>query len=158
MGANILPFRSIDDLTVSVYKTGSSVICDPPVLDTDTDYLVLVEDDRLDECGARLQKYRWDNCFTDWASKQDTDPVKPCEDQYTVETETGVRFQAWRKGKDNLIVTDDLTFYLRSVGATLLAKELNLQSKGDRTALFRCIKYGDSEVTGEYAKYMGPLP
>lgn len=145
-----LPFRSIDDLVISVHRTGSSFTCDPPVLDTDDDYLVLIEPGRLEEAGCRLDKYAFTNCFDDWVDKEDTDDATLSESGYSVETAAGARFSAWRRGKVNLIVTDDIPFYLRSVGATLLAKELNLQHKHQRIDLFRCLKFGNV--------YEGPLP
>lgn len=143
-----LPFRSIDDLTISVMPTGSMYTCNPPVTNTDIDYLVLTHN--LDECGCRLDKYNFDNCFEDWVSKSNTDPAKLDESGYAVELENGARFSAWRRGNLNLIVTDDVTLYMRSVAATLLAKHLNLKHKHDRVNLFRCIKFAE--------KYEGPLP
>ena len=145
-----LPFRSIEDLTISTFRTGSSFTCNPPVEDTDVDYLVLTGRGKLDECGCRLDKYAFRNCFEDWVSKQDTDPAVLDESDYAVELENGVRFSAWRRGNLNLIVTDDVTLYMRSVAATLLAKELNLMHKHDRINLFRCIKFAE--------EYEGPLP
>lgn len=130
-----------------VYKTGSSVICNPPVLDTDEDYLVLV--DNLEEAGFWFQPHGWTNCFDDWSNKQDSDPGIDV-DGYTIELTTGARFQAWRREKENIIVTDDRTLHIQSVAATLLAKELNLTDKAQRIALFRAIKFGE--------EYTGPLP
>lgn len=140
-------FRSFEDLIVSIQRTGSSFTCEPAVMDTDMDYLVYVNS--LDECGARLQKYGWANCFEEWKDKSDTDPAEQC-DPYSVEDKFGARFQAWRKGAYNLIVTDDTALYLRSVGATLVCKQMNLMGKADRIALFRAIKYGEP--------YTGRLP
>lgn len=140
-----LPFRYLDFLTASVFKTGSSFTCDPPVLNTDEDYLVYVN--VLDYAGYKLRQNGWKNCFEEWQNKEDTDPAKET-DGYSVEDTFGARFQAWRLGKMNVILTDDVALYLRSVGATLVAKHLNLQDKAARIALFRCIKYGQ-EYSGE---------
>lgn len=122
-------------------ETGSRVICDPPVLDTDLDYLVYVRD--LDEAGWWFSSHHWKNCFEDWEDKVDKDPGTQA-DYYTVEIADGARFQAWRRKEVNVIVTDDELLHLRSRAATLLAAQLNLQSKAERIALFRCIKFGET--------------
>lgn len=127
--------------------SGSRVICDPPVLDTDIDYLVYVNN--LESSGDVLMRHGWTNCFEEWAAKEDTDPGKQVND-YTIEIEDGARFQAWRNGEANVIVTDSKSFYVRSCAATLMAKSLNLRQKSQRIELFRAIKYGND--------YNGPLP
>lgn len=127
--------------------SGSRVICDPPVLDTDVDYLVLVED--LDVAGAYFHAYQWHNCLENWLDKGDKDKGALDSSGYAVELECGARFQAWRQGEINVILTDDETLHLRSVAATLLAKQLNLQTKAERIKLFRCIKFGE-EYAGRY--------
>ena len=120
----LLPF-----IALSVFATGSAVTCDPPVLDTDEDWLVLVEHhDR--ETIASMLRTGWAPCCL------------PGADEYNAEAGHWT-FTAWRKGRINLIVTDDQAIYLRSCGATLLAKHLNLLDKQDRVALFRAIKFED---------------
>lgn len=131
------------------YQSGSRVICDPPVIDTDDDHLVLVCD--LDSANQLFSDLGWSNCMQNWAGREDTDSgIALDEDQYAAEDKYGARFSAWRQGEINVIVTDDTTLYLRSVGATLVAKELNLCAKPERIALFRAIKYGEH--------YEGDLP
>lgn len=123
---------------IDVCPTGSRIICDPPVMNTDEDYLLLVRD--LDQAGYYFLAKGWVNCFEKWREKVDTDEfVNP--DNYSVEIEGGARFQSWRSGSINVIVTDNVPLHLRSRAATLLARELNLTNKDDRIALFRCIKY-----------------
>lgn len=126
-----------------ICQSGSRVICDPPVLNTDQDYLMLVED--LDAAGIAFQSYRYLNCLDEWLNTEAGDR----QDYYSVELEAGARFQAWRFEDINVIVTDDETLHLRSVAATLLAKQLNLQTKAERIKLFRCIKFGE-EYAGRY--------
>lgn len=123
-------------------QSGSRVICDPPVMDTDVDYLVLVDD--LDVAGAFFHAYDWHNCLENWLDKEDKDKGAMDASGYAVELECGARFQAWRQGEVNVILTDDETLHMRSVAATLLAKQLNLQSKEERIKLFRCIKFGEA--------------
>lgn len=117
--------------------TGSRVICNPPVMDTDVDHLYLVED--LDYAGRWFGAEGWNNCLTDWLDKDS----QADDAGYAVELDNGVRFQAWRKGEINVILTDDETLHLRNVAATLLAKQLNLTNKAERIKLFRCIKFGE---------------
>ena len=125
---------------IDVAVTGSSYTCDPPVTTTDRDYLVLV--DNLDTAGCDLKDAGWVNCLKDWEERADTDPGTRCDD-YSIEIEGGARFQAWRLGELNVIVTDDVALHTRSRAATELCKALNLTEKADRIALFRCVKFGE---------------
>ena len=122
---------------LSAHQTGSRYTVMPAVLDTDEDWLVLVED-------LKATAKEMDDDFV-------LNPWSPCLPQeYNSEAETSWRFRAWRRGEVNLIVTDDRTMYLRSVAATLLAAKLNLKTKEERVELFRAIKFGD--------KHEGRLP
>lgn len=53
------------------------------------------------------------------------------------------RFQSYRHGNVNLIVTIDEKFYKRFVAATSVAKRFNLLQKDDRIALFQAVLYGN---------------
>lgn len=121
--------------------TGSSVTCTPPVLDTDRDYLILVND--LEGAGNWFSVNNWQNCLATWATKSDTDEGTLSEDSYSVELKDGARFQSWRRGETNVIVTDNQLLHIRSRAATSLARELNLQLKKERVNLFRAIKFGE---------------
>lgn len=127
---------------LSAHPTGSKYTVTPPVLTTDDDWLVLVPD--LDEAVALLEAH----------------PLWQPAAAIPYDIDGGLwRFRAYRGGPNvNLIVTDDKTMYLRSVGATLLAAKLNLQNKGDRVALFREIRFGDFEELADHPHYDGPLP
>lgn len=141
---------------------GSSASCSPPVLDTDIDFMVLVTD--LQDTTDALYEHAWENCCASWAGRKGTDLASIMDelkitdgsgpglrsDGYSVEDQYGASFTAFRKGKYNLIVTDDKTLYLRSVGAHMVCKHLNLLDKQDRIALYRAVKYGED--------YNGPLP
>lgn len=136
--------QALDQIHVvlHVYRSGSSVICDPPVTTTDVDLLILVSD--LEETGIAFIK--WENCLEEFVSGSD----KIDKSGYIAEILDGARFSAFRMGKLNVIITDDQALHIRSVAATLLAKELNLQDKQERIALFRAVKFGEN--------YEGPLP
>lgn len=101
--------------------TGSRVICNPPPLDTDEDWLVLVPRD----ISAEMQ---------DAGFSQDGSP-----EFYTGNDNGG--FRSWRRGDLNIVTTESEEFYQLFETATMLAKRFNLQDKNDRVALFQAILY-----------------
>lgn len=105
--------------------TGSFYICQPQVLDTDKDYVVLVKD--LNKSQSKLQELGYKASISD-------------SDEYDLEAEGG--FMCYRKGDINLIVTEDEKFFLKFWEATVLAKQLNLKEKNDRIYLFKYVLYG----------------
>lgn len=114
-----------NELWDGIYQTGSSVICNPPVTDTDIDYVIYTnEEDKLDT---------FLKCEGFESSCQD-------EEEYDLESEA---FDCYRKGNINLIVTDNYEWYLKWVEATKLAKKLNLLQKEQRITLFKYILYGE---------------
>lgn len=115
------------------YPTGSRFICNPPVMNTDIDYLVLVNNRKTYE--KFLQTQGFTSCLED------------PESQYPEES----GWSAWRKGELNLMVSDDIVWYLRSVAVTHLAKEMNLWKKSDRIDLFATVRDGEPF-------YSGPIP
>lgn len=125
-------------------KTGSSFTVDPPVLTTDEDWLLLVES--LDVANSQLAfDGGWENCLEEAQAASDKKPSK--DFSYAAETSQGARFSAWRKTDEdgqeiNLIITDDKSFYIRSVAATFLCKALNVKSKKARIELFWAVKFG----------------
>ena len=112
------------------HPTGSKFTCNPPVLTTDEDWLVLVDDLPGYWKGAKAEG--WQDCLHEEALAQ-----------YAMEEGHGTFWVALRKGDVNLIVTDREAYYLRSVGATLVCKFLNLQNKEERVRMFRAIKFGE---------------
>ena len=120
----------------AAYRTGSSYTCNPPVLTTDVDYLVLIREGMLDKADAFLKEQGFDWCGV----------------AYNVDAESGVTYKwnAFRKGDLNLIVQASLTLYMRSVAATELARRMNLMDKQDRIALFRMIKFGRQEAQTQF--------
>ena len=107
----------------SVFKTGSSVICSPPVTNTDEDYMFYTED---------MNKFTAHLLVNDW---------KPCGEDYEG-ADTGL-FRALRKGKLNYIITDSQSYYDKFYEATKLATKLNLLQKEQRIALFSYIINGE---------------
>lgn len=123
-----------EDLWVGIYQTGSSVICNPPVLDTDIDYII---------CERRVE-FSWDVLDTPSLHKFLTSngfkQSREDEEEYDMES---VGFTCYRKDNINLIVTDDYEWYNKWVLATKVAKALNLRNKADRVVLFKAFLYGE---------------
>ena len=104
-------------LYIDSFKTGSNYICNPPVENTDIDEMFLVYN--LEETELELVDNGWEKCgnteydLTKWA--------------------------AYRKGKLNALITDNLNHYTKFEAAAELAKKRNLLYKKDRVALFNLI-------------------
>jgi len=96
------------------FPTGSSYICNPPVLDTDIDVMHLVYD--MEEVNKELLKDGWTLCG---------------QDEYAL----GV-WAAYRKDKLNALVTTSKKYFDKFFNATQEAKKLNLLKKEDRINLF----------------------
>lgn len=99
---------------IPFFKTGSRVICNPPVMETDADFVV------LDQAGV-LNLRSWAEATTD--------------SEYDGGTHT------FRLGEVNLIVVDDGDDFKRWKVATQIATRLNLTSKPERIALFQGVLY-----------------
>jgi hypothetical protein len=106
-----------EDCVLKRYPTGSRYICNPAPTDTDNDTVILV------------------NGYHNWPQMLRDDGWEDCGIDYEGESQ----FQAFRKGEENYIVTEDPDFYLSYVKATEGAKALNLLKKEDRVALFQAI-------------------
>lgn len=114
------------DLWDGIYQTGSSVICDPPVLDTDIDYIVYTNEE------TKLARFLLCEGFTQSC---------PEEEDYDMESEG---FSCYRRGNLNLIVTTSSSWYNKWVLATRVAKALNLRNKSDRVMLFKSFLYEEA--------------
>lgn len=120
------PFKYLnipDNLCQEVAPTGSSYICNPPVLNTDIDFVILSAD--------------WDKLH-DWCEQN---AFKTNFEDYAIE-----EFRSYKRGPINLIVTDDPTWYKRFAKATNLAKQLNLLDKQQRVDLFDFVMYESNIV------------
>ena len=101
-------------LYTASFPTGSSYICNPPVLDTDIDQMFLVDD--LEKVSQVLEKLGWKRCG---------------KEEYNVD-----KWVAYRKDNLNALLTDNLDHFNKFLQATEEAKKLNLLDKKDRIALF----------------------
>ena len=119
---------TLDEDILKWRPTGSFYICNPQVLNTDKDYIVLVKD--LNTSQPKLQELGYVPSVSD-------------SDEYDLETEGG--FMCYRKDDINLIVTEDEKFFDKFWEATCVAKQLNLKEKHDRIYLFKYVLYGTLE-------------
>ena len=118
---------------VAFSPTGSRFMCDPPVMDTDIDFVVLVVDH--DAASELLMADGWVKCEGDSSDDEESSSYDElCE------------FSAYRKDNFNLIVCDDRAYYVKYCAATLLCAKLNLLNKAERCALFHTIIKGESYV------------
>jgi hypothetical protein len=118
-----MPFSSlpihISKLIKYRARTGSSVICNPPVLDTDEDWLIVTKNIKL--LIGELVSEGWDT---------DTKSNYGSSEFYSLKKHINGRLI-------NFIVMDNLTRYIAMYEATKVATELNLRNKEDRIELFR---------------------
>lgn len=114
-------------------QTGSSYIVNPPVLDTDEDWVVLVHS----RSNARVELAKLGYTL----SSKDMEKYKAGKtDPFAMYNS----FDAFRHPdtNENLIVVDHPYTFLQWKTATALAKKLNLTNKEDRIKLFRAIRSG----------------
>lgn len=111
---------------------GSRVTCNPPPIDTDCDWLVLIDRERETEFMEALSTDQWEL----GGSLPDEMNETPPSD----------RFMSFTKGEDNIIMTNSSIFYRRFMAATSVAKRLNLMNKDDRIALFQAVLYANCSL------------
>jgi hypothetical protein len=109
---------------IARYPTGSAYTCDPPVLTTDEDWLVLVDD--LVRAEVKLLHAGWVHCLDEARYPKGED-----------------NWFAVRNGPINYMVTDDALWYVRAVAATELCRTLNLLGRDARVAIFAAVRDGD---------------
>ena len=113
----------------SITPVGSRVTCDPPPLDTDRDWLVLI--DAADE--NKLMEYLSTDQWQIGGSLPDDENNTPAE----------LRFISFTKSVENVIVTSSEEFHRRFIAATSVAKMLNVLKKEHRIALFQAVLYAN---------------
>ena len=113
-----MDMTTFNDCVIKSHPTGSRYICNPAPTDTDNDTVFLV------------------NGYHDYATILKENGWETCGEEY----EQSDKFQAFRKGEENYIVTESPLFYLSYLKATEAAKALNLLKKEDRILLFQTIQ------------------
>lgn len=114
--------------------TGSRVICNPPVLDTDDDYLLLVDISLAGKLTTDLLK----DGYKIGGSMAKVQLLKEYPTIEDVDRDDGV-FQSFKKDNTNVIVTASEEYFENFVKATFLCKRLNLFKKQDRIEVFQSI-------------------
>lgn len=109
------------NLFESAFQTGSSVICNPPVTNTDIDFMFYTRD--MAKFEAHLLKQGWKRGGSGF--------------------ETESNWIALRKDNLNYLLTDDNAYYEKFETATKLATKLNLLDKQQRITLFHFITEGE---------------
>lgn len=115
-------------LYCEVFMTGSKVICNPPPVGTDTDYVV---------CTYDLVKFAQVNDFL----KKLGFTIDGEDEEFAEYGELNGQFVSFRKDNLNFIVTNSCVFFRKFFNATEIAKAQNLLKKADRIRLFQAILY-----------------
>lgn len=111
------------ELWLGICQTGSSVICNPPVENTDIDFVICTTS-YYEICSFLIRNGFRQSCAD--------------EEEYDLENEG---FECYRKNNINLIVTENYDWYKKWVFSTVVAMKLNLLKKEDRITLFKAILY-----------------
>jgi hypothetical protein len=114
--------NDIQEIIIGIQATGSRVICNPPPMDTDEDFVVLARGEAKD-----ILQFMVDHGYT-----------KDGGEAYNSSKELDDGgFASFRKGTLNyIIVTSPETFHQLRL-ATELATVMNLQVKEDRIKMFQ---------------------
>lgn len=122
------------DYCLRCIHTGSRVICNPPVTDTDDDYLLLVDI----TLAGKLVTDLIEDGYKVGGSMAQIRPLKEYPNIEDIDRDDGV-FQSFKKGDVNVIVTASAEYFENFVKATFLCKKLNLLEKHDRVEVFQSI-------------------
>lgn len=114
------------NLWSGIYASGSAVICNPPVLNSDKDFIICATNPRL---------------LIEFLVKNNFEVSLNNDGKYKFNPDDGIT--CLRRDEVNLVVTVSRDFYLKFVEATDLAKKLNLLEKSQRIALFQYVLYGN---------------
>lgn len=129
----------IKELALDAFVSGSRVICNPPVTDTDLDVVVLVD------VGTAPVEFL-DLGYADASG------------DYAVGMQTSRAFTSFRRGEVNLVVTSDPVLFERYKLATEWATKLNLKSKRDRAQFFELVKFAPDNGPDLQMPFLSPFP
>ena len=139
-----LPVEVANECLEYMY-TGSSIICNPPVLDTDVDVVLLMTEEKylvaitlFEGMGFTLPEHSDDKD----KDEQYQAEIAEIRKHATAGKPLYLQFFTMRRGNINIIVTCCHTLFKRWWNATVWATTLNLQSKKDRRDFFMLVKYG----------------
>lgn len=113
-----------------IVPVGSRVTCNPPPMDTDEDYLVLVKDKTSAIEGLKSLGFEY---------SADEKRVKEYEE---MNRSAQCSFTSMWFGDVNYIITESEFFFERFLTATHVCKVLNLLRKEDRVMVFEAVRGG----------------
>lgn len=122
--------NNIECTHLAAWPTGSRYICNPPVTNTDDDYVLFVEDIKA----AYLELL--DTNWTIGGANNASYAVEDIDNWFSAKKHINGEVV-------NYIVVSDQDQFSKWVTATELAKKLNLLKKEDRIALFEVVVKGE---------------
>lgn len=131
---------SFDGYVAEILPTGSRVICNPPPVDTDRDYLLYCYPENVERVEDALKIVGFKI-----GGSMNQRKKKPLDDVECTLANKPYMFHSWKKGDLNLIVTVSREYFERFTFSTNIAKDLNLMDKRDRIMLFENICYRGCE-------------
>lgn len=145
IGPKPTEFNEFLSLVLMSHPMGSRYVCNPPIMDTDRDTLILVT--HKQKAFQLLVSLGWECCS---------------EGEYLEGA-----FFAMRKGEDNYILTESPEIFQRYTIATAVAKELNAQDKHTRIRIHKAcveasggftglIDWSGSDTVWQTFPYLGP--
>lgn len=121
---------------IKFFRCGSSVTCNPPVENTDIDFLVWSDLLEVSNIEDFLSRNGFHANIYDYGCKND-------------DSFEDAQFISYRREEINVIIACNAGFAHKFYSATRLATKLNLLQKKDRVTLFHHILYGDVDERGE---------
>ena len=122
--------NQIECTHLAAWPTGSRYICNPPVITTDVDFVLFVED--IQAAYKQLRETSWKIGGEENATYGEPEVDGWFSAKKTINGEVV-----------NYIVVSDQDQFSKWVTATELAKKLNLLKKDDRIALFEVVVRGE---------------
>ena len=137
--------KEVSDYAIDYIATGSSIICNPPVMDTDFDYVLLLTEERYADAILHFESIGFvlpEKLPNGEGSEEYQKEMEEIKKHATAGNPLYLQFFTMRRGNINIIVTCCRTLFNRWWDATVWATTLNLQSKKDRRDFFMLVKYG----------------
>ena len=122
MNSEKIIWKLLNNYIVDLFPTGSRVICNPPVLNTDEDWILLIEEKNI------LKSIKILNASNYYEGGSEIQMLAREQHNYS--------FKHYDNGL-NLIITVNRTYFNSFKQATILATKLNLVDKQDRIKLFQ---------------------
>lgn len=126
----------LEPIALCMNMVGSRYTVDPPPMDTDEDWLVLIP-----------EKHFKDGLATSLLSENGCALDNPNEHYRADES----LFNSWRWANNtNILITANRDFHNRFLAGTALAKKYNLKTRPERIELFQAVIYGSIFECGQF--------